>query len=113
MSKFALEDNKLFFLRLFNKCFTNNLGRESFQSFVNIIKKEGMPVLIEDKILVNLVLKKCFKLRNEITQIFIVNMLDIFKNTNNLRFFFETELSLDFLDFCYQNTIQGIYKHTY
>jgi hypothetical protein len=99
-----VDDIKLFFLRLFKKCFTNNLGPESFSSFMSIIKKENSFILVEDKMVLNLVLKKCFKLRTETAKIFVANMLDIFKDSINLKIFFEADLSIEFLDFCYQNS---------
>jgi hypothetical protein len=72
------KEDKIFFLKLFNKFFSINLGQDSFHSFINILNGTTNSTLTNDPDLISLVLKKALKMRLEITEILISSLQNKF-----------------------------------
>jgi hypothetical protein len=104
-SKLAtLEQDKLFCLKLFNRFLLSDMGPETFKSVFDLARQKGKPhLLVKDKNLVGLVMKKSLKVSVEVNQIFLQELNQLVDDPKNIVTLLETDLTFEFLHRCVLN----------
>jgi hypothetical protein len=95
-------------MKLFNYCFKERMGLESFQKFMEMCTtKNGGNSFNEDKHILNLIVLKAWTLQPDVREIFIANLYNLFKKPVNVSSFLKASQSFEFIYEFITNPIQG------
>lgn len=74
--KINLEQERIYFLKLFNRCLSENMGQESFRSLLNLARaKVAGKYLTRDPNIIGLIMKKTLKVRPHSNSVFLEELL--------------------------------------
>jgi hypothetical protein len=81
------------------------MGPETFKSLLDLARQNGNPdLLIKDKNLIGLIMKKSLKVSPETNQLFLEELNKLTNSTKNICILLETDITYEFLYKCVVNS---------